>query len=218
MGTLNSAARNRLATRILEYLERATSGSTAELRGSLVTGHADLYSDIDVLWTVPDRSLSLTTDDVAGILDQIHPLESLRLDPKVRGAGRHLYFARFQRVPLFWRLDLEVVTAGSASVEDGGESDSRGDSHWSRTESALMNAVAAVKAHLRGDDGRSRTVLLPGYKRVDLEMVDAPLQDQILGLVAGVRRTDPAGSGELPPHAETRRHPAPLYGCWRYAG
>lgn len=190
MGTLNPAARSRLATRILECLERAIAGSTSELRGSLATGHDDPYSDIDVLWTVPDRPLSLTIDGIAGIVDQIHPLESLRLDPSVRGARRHLYFARFQDVPLFWRLDLEVVTAEPASAEEGSESDSRGDSHWSRTESALMNAVAAVKAHLRGDDVRARTVLLPGYKRVDLKMADSSLQDQILGLVEGVRRID----------------------------
>lgn len=196
MGTLDPAERSGLANRVSESLERAISGSTAELRGSLATGHVDQYSDIDVLWTVPDRSLSLTSDDVAGILDQIQPLESLRLDPAVRSCRRHLYFARFQDVPLFWRLDLEVVTAESASVEGGSQADGWGDSHWSPTESALMNAVAAVKAHLRGDDARARTILLPGYMRVDLEMVDSPLLDQILGLVAGVRGIDP-GIGDL---------------------
>lgn len=187
---LDPVLRNQLAERVPRCLESAVSGSTARLRGSLATGNADPYSDIDILWVVPNRAFPLLTDAVGRVLAQIRPVESLRSDPTVRSSGRRLFFARFEDVPLFWRLDLEVVPAsGCAAHEDG--SDDQDGSHWSRTESALMNAVAAVKAHLRGDDNRAQEVLLPGYARVALAPPGRSLKDQIQGLVEGICRIDP---------------------------
>jgi len=192
---LDPVLRNQLAERVPRCLESGVSGSTARLRGSIATGNADPYSDIDILWLVPNRAFPLLTDAVGRVLAQVRPVESLRSDPTARSSGRRLFFARFKDVPLFWRLDLEVVpVSGCVAHEDG--SDDQDSNHWSRTESALMNAVAAVKAHLRGDDNRAQEVLLPGYARVASEPPGLSLKDQIQGLVAGIREIDP-GIGEL---------------------
>lgn len=187
---LDPVLRDQLAERLPRCLESAVSGSIAQLRGSIATGTADPYSDIDILWVVPNRAFPLLTDAVRRVLAQVRPVESLRSDPTARSSGRRLFFASFEDVPFFWRLDLEVVPAsGCAAHEDG--SDDQDGSHWSRTEGALMNAVAAVNAHLRGDDNRAQEVLLPGYARVALEPPCLSLKDQIQGLVEGICRIDP---------------------------
>ncbi len=126
---LDRVLRDQLAECVPPCLESAVSGSIARLRGSLATGNADPYSDIDILWVVPNRAFPLLTDAVGRVLAQIRPVESLRSDPTVRSSGRRLFFARFEDVPLFWRLDLEVVpTSGCAAHEDG--SDDQDGSHW----------------------------------------------------------------------------------------
>lgn len=190
MPTPDPAIRAQLAERTLADLKRAVPGSTARLRGSLSEGTADHYSDIDVLWIVPDRAFPVPPDAIARILAQVRPVESLRVDPTTR-SSRRLIFARFEGVPLFWRLDLEVRSTSRLSTEEDDAGNQDGP-YWSRAESGLMNAVAAVKAHLRDDDTRAREVLQPGYERVGLELCDAPLENQILGLVEGIRKIDPA--------------------------
>lgn len=194
---LDSGERARLAASILAHLQGGIPGSTAVLRGSLAGREADQYSDIDVLWTVPNEAFAKAVAEVGAVLARVDPVESLRSDPAFhREAWRRLIFARFVDVPLFWRLDLDVVAQSPDEQDADHSAPQPADADWSRTESALMNAVAAVKAHLRGDDGRARQVLLPGYWRVGLEPRDLPLQNQIMGLVEGITRMDP-GVGDL---------------------
>ena len=53
---LESDERARLAADLLAELAAAVPGSAAQLRGSLAEGRADIYSDIDLLWDVPDAA------------------------------------------------------------------------------------------------------------------------------------------------------------------
>ena len=43
-----------LAAEVCTALERCCPGSAAELTGSLASGAADIFSDIDIAWVVPD--------------------------------------------------------------------------------------------------------------------------------------------------------------------
>ncbi len=61
---------------------------------------------------------------------------------------------------------------------------------WSWTESALNNAVAAIKAHLRGDDATAHQLLERAFQRVGLEPNASALPAQIGQLVAEAPRRD----------------------------
>ena len=194
---LDPAERTRLLISVLAALNEAVPGSHAEARGSLAEGQADAYSDIDVLWEVPDASFEQSVWSLKDTLSRVRPVESFRSDPLLQNsAKRRLIFARFHGVPLFWRLDLEIF---ARSVQRDRSYDlenpaARG-ADWSLAESALMNTVAAIKAHLRGDNRGAQELLDRGYQRIGLEVPERPLKDQILELAGQAARQDDHVSG-----------------------
>jgi hypothetical protein len=115
-------------------------------------GTADQYSDMDLRWIVPDDRFAGAVEGVPGVLSGIAPIGATRSDPRFqRSEKRRLLFIRFEEVPLFWRLDLEVWAESARSVADYDEDnlDARGD-EWSLAASATANALGAVKAVARG--------------------------------------------------------------------
>lgn len=149
---MDEGSREELAKTILGALELGVPGSVSLLRGSLAEGNADRYSDIDVLWEVPDDRLLAAIARVGDILSAVAAIESLRSDPAfLHSQKRRLLYLRFAEVPLFWRLDLDVLarSVGRDDAYDRTNVGARG-SVWSPTESALMNVVAAIKAYHRG--------------------------------------------------------------------
>jgi predicted nucleotidyltransferase len=195
---LDAELRTRLVGKLLSCLEEAASGSKAMLRGSLAGDRADQYSDIDVLWEVPDSHFELCVGNLKGILSRIRPVESLRSVPEFQNSKkRRLIFVRFEGVPLFWRLDLEIL---AQSINRDRQYDlhnpSARGSEWSLTESALMNAVAAIKAHLRSNDDEAGELLARAYQRVGLDLPALELRELVLKLVDEVKVMDP-GAGIL---------------------
>jgi predicted nucleotidyltransferase len=194
---LDTASRTALAQRILSVLESAAAGSTAQLRGSLAEGRADAYSDIDVLWEIPDELFQASVDRIAEILAEARPVESLRSSPEFQhSAKRRLIFVQFVGVPLFWRADIEVF---ARSIHRDTEYDlhneaARGDD-WSLTHSALMRAIAAVKALLRGKEDTARQLLVRGFEGVGLAVPEGDPQELILKLTASVAEMDPSRVG-----------------------
>jgi hypothetical protein len=189
---LDPADRAELAEKVLDGLRRASPGSRAEFRGSLGQGTADQYSDIDVRWEVPDADFPRCVAIVRSVLDGVRPVESLRSDPDFQNSRkRRLFFARFRNAPLFWRLDLEVFarSIGGDETYDVGNPNARG-SDWSATESALANAVAAIKAHLRQDDQEAHSLVTRAYHRVGLSIPDLELAGLVLNLVDQVTSVD----------------------------
>jgi hypothetical protein len=190
---LEPRRRTRLVDRILGCLEEAAPGSHALLRGSLAANTADPYSDIDVLWEVPDADFQRCVASLEKNLSSVRPVASLRSVPEFQNSQkRRLIFVRFESTPLFWRLDLDIF---ARSIQRDPEYDlnnpnARG-SEWSLTESALMNGVAAVKAHLRGKDEEARQLLVRAYGRVGLAFPDLELGELILRLADEVRLMDP---------------------------
>ena len=189
---LDTKIREALAQRILTSLEDAAPGSTVQLRGSLAEGNADAYSDIDVLWEVPDELFQMSVDLIAEILSEAQTLESLRSAPDFQNSDkRRLFFVQFADTPLFWRADIDVF---AESVQRDPEYDlhneaARGND-WSPTHSALMNAIAAVKALLRHKEDTARQLLIRGFERVGLDVPEGSSQELILKLAEGVAAMD----------------------------
>lgn len=181
-----------LAQRILDCLENAVGGSTAALRGSLGEGRADAYSDIDVLWEIPDERWDVV-EAVGDVLSAVQAVESLRSDPDLQCSRKHrLLFVRFADVPLFWRLDLEICarSIGRDHTYDLDQPSARGRD-WSWTESALANVVAAIKAHLRADDDEGIKLLDRAAQRVGLAVEDKSIEERVWRLVDAIARSDP---------------------------
>lgn len=165
---LDPAVRAALAQDLLRALRAHCPGSRAEPRGSLARGTADAYSDIDLAWTVPDGRFDACVAAARDVLGTVRAVASLRVDPDLRNSRkRRLLFVDFEGLPLFWRLDLEIVAHSVADLpaEDQGNPAARGDD-WSRPASALANAVAAVKAALRGQPQVARGLLERGFARI----------------------------------------------------
>lgn len=158
------------ASAIRAALERACPGSRTALRGSLASGTADAFSDIDVEWIVPDVRFTACVESAGPALSEAHPVAEVRTDPDLAHSDRRrLLFVRFEGVPLFWRLDLDVraeSVAGDPDYDAGNPRVRAADDEWSRPASALANATAAIKAVARGKPDTARGLLNRGFARI----------------------------------------------------
>ena len=95
--------RARLVADLLTELAEAVPGSAALLRGSLAEGRADLSSDIDLLWEIPDTDFGAAIAALPVTLACVRPVAWLRFDPDFQKSAwsRRLAFIRFANVPLF---------------------------------------------------------------------------------------------------------------------
>lgn len=159
-----------LAAEVRIALERCAPGSGAELIGSMASGAADAFSDIDIAWVVPDSQFPDCLARMVEALGEVQPVEGVRSDPDfLRSDCRRLLFVRFAGVPLFWRLDVDVRTASVADDlrYDAGNPAARArEGEWSRPASALANAIGAVKAVARKRDVEARGLLDRGFARI----------------------------------------------------
>ncbi|MFF3030938.1 hypothetical protein ACFVS7_07995 [Streptomyces rubiginosohelvolus] len=159
-----------LAAEVCIALKRCCPGSGAELTGSLASGTADAFSDIDIAWVVPDAHFPDCLARTVEVLGRVQPVDSVRSNPDFhRSDRRRLLFVRFAGVSLFWRLDLDVRTLSVADDlhYDAGNPAARArEGEWSRPASALANAVGAVKAAARKRDVEARGLLDRGFARI----------------------------------------------------
>src|SRR5262245_21757901 len=153
---LRPERRDEVTCKLLAALQGWIPGSAAQLRGSLGAGTADDYSDIDICWVVPDQAFAEAIDTLGAALSQYNAVLSLRADPEfARSAKRRVVFARMWRMPLFWRVDIDIRARSIAADDrhDAGNPDACSDAGWSAPASAIENAVAAMKAAVRGQAG-----------------------------------------------------------------
>ena len=186
-------ARQELVRRLIDGLAAAAGGSAVLLRGSLAEGRADVYSDIDLLWDIPDADFAACVTHLATILATIQPVASVRSDPDFQQSDRRrLFFVRFHGVPLFWRLDLDVY-ARSLKRDPCYDVDNPGarGTEWSWAESALTSVVAAVKARRRGRDDLAWDLLRRARARVGLPQPAAGLHDAMLEVVRQCLEQEP---------------------------
>jgi hypothetical protein len=179
--------RDKLAGKLLAALQGWVPGSRAQLRGSLGSGTADDYSDIDVCWVVPDQDFAEAVDTAGAALSQVTAVLSLRTDPELaRSARRRVVSGRLYGVPLFWRIDIDI-RADSVAVDDlydaGGNPDAGSEAGWSAAASAMENAIAAIKAAARGQADTADGLLRRGCERIGHDPGSATdLADAITGL------------------------------------
>jgi hypothetical protein len=103
---LETEERAWLVADLLREPAAAVPDSDALSRGSLAEGCDDPYSDIDLLWEVPDDALSPALTDLPAILVPVRPVAALRFDPDFQhSVKRRLMFLRFAGVSLFSRID-----------------------------------------------------------------------------------------------------------------
>lgn len=186
----DAAGRAEFAARITGELAAACPGSRAGLRGSLAAGTADAYSDVDVLWTVPAGRFGASVDALGEVLRRVGPVDLIRADPEFASVrGRRLVFAAFADVPLFWRLDLDVV-----ADSPGGATEPTVTWPWPPAASALANAVAAVKALRRGRPEDARGLLVRAFPRVTAAppALTADWPTDLAALVTAAEAADPA--------------------------
>jgi len=128
--------REAVAAGLIAALQDAVDGSIASLRGSMASGRADAYSDIDLLWVVPDGLLEAGVRHVSAAVEAaVGPLVWVRSDPDLDGCERRRILSlRFERLPIFWRVDLDIRTASVAGDDGFGLDDPavRGPLEWPR--------------------------------------------------------------------------------------
>ncbi len=190
----DASVRSRLVAEIQEHLIVAVPGSEVVLRGSLAEHRADSYSDIDLLWEVPDADFILAATGLPLTLSSVRSIASLRFDPDFQlSAKRRLAFVRFAGVPLFWRVDLAIFaeSIGRDPDYDRDNLAARGND-WSLTESALMNVVAAVKAQRRGHPYLAAELLARGEERVGVKRAGNDVDARMIHIVTCIADQDSA--------------------------
>lgn len=187
MVKLEAKNRAELADRIIQHLLKYLPASTVRLRGSLTSGNADIYSDIDLLWEVPDGAFPACLEGLPGVLGEVAPLLSLRSDPDFQNSlRRRLLFISFENFPLFWRVDLSVMAASLKGDEtfDVGNLAVRSYEGWSWQESALFNGVAVLKNHLRCNSKEAQALLERAYTRINQPFSPyLSFKEQLLNLI-----------------------------------
>jgi predicted nucleotidyltransferase len=190
---LETEERARLVTNLPTRLTAAIPGSSALLRGSLAECRADSYSDIDLLWDVPDAAFNAAIAELPAILERVRTVASLRFDPDFeKSTKRRLAFIRFADVPLFWRVDLDIFARSVGRDPDyDRDNPSARSTCWSFTESSPANAITAIKALHRGRDTEAAELLARAEARVGIASPTADLESRIGHLVDALAVKDP---------------------------
>lgn len=178
-----------LAKVLTAALSCACSGSAAEVQGSLATGGADEFSDIDILWLVPRTRFGEALGASSAAIASVRPLLSFRIDREDQlSLSRRLIFARLLGVPVWWRLDLEVRTSSDGDVEGV---PGPGTYEWDPFESAAQNALAAIKAVKRGRDDLAEKLLKRGYERIGRSRTQPGVRNEVVDPVESVAQVRP---------------------------
>lgn len=138
------------------------------------------------------------TEVLADALQPVAPVASIRSDPDLVASNkRRLLFVRLAGLPLFWRVDLEVEASFVHDPQDAVPSPVLTTAEWSRAASAVANAIAAVKAVLRGQVVEAGGLLQRGFERIGASYdVQEGWAGSVVRLVHAAGESDP-GVAEL---------------------
>jgi hypothetical protein len=187
----SSSANDRLelALALTKALSHACSESTAQIQGSLATGDADEFSDIDLLWSVPRSRFGEALGASSAAIASVSPLLSFRFDREDQpSTSRRLIFARLLGVPVWWRLDLEVRAAADGVIDDAL---APGVEEWDPYESAAQNALATIKSIKRGRADLAEDLLRRGYGRIGRPRALTGVRDEVIDLAKAVAHERP---------------------------
>jgi len=160
------ASRAEAAGLFCEVLTDACTTGDVRLIGSMAKpGADDQFSDIDVRWAIPPEQVIAQLQSLRTTLHRVGAVESLRVDPEPRLDWR-LVFVRFERWPLWWRVDLEIHSPGIGSAGVPGVDE------WSPYESACLGVVVTLKALARHRPEEAERLWARALERADT--VDVP--------------------------------------------
>jgi hypothetical protein len=190
---LDASIRDQLAASIVRRLGAAAPGSSARLRGSLAGRNADRYSDIDVEWNVPAGAFDRALGNLRQTLEPIGRVESLRLDPDQGEAGvKAVISVQFSNLPLFWRLDIEMVALPPGAGEAAPSRTAPVSMDFATpAQSAMTSVVAAIKAVARKDEPTAQELIAKGYDRIGLRAPGRPVWSAITELTDKIAATYP---------------------------
>jgi len=184
---LDPARRASVVGQLQQVLGDITPTAKVTVRGSLGSGAGDRLSDIDLMLSVDADDFEPCLLAIPAALERVRSVRLLRVDPATLNAvDRRLIFVLFRELPLFWRLDLEVSTSQSSSTH------ALSDVPWSVPASALMNAIAAIKALVRCDEATATGLLERGFARIGVRSRPQPNSELIPVLAAACARQDPS--------------------------
>lgn len=179
-------SRSQAAALLVDVLAASCPAGEVRLIGSMARPEgSDAFSDIDLRWTIPPGKATAQLRSLRPTLQRVGVVESLRVDPDPRPDSR-LVFVRFQGWPLWWRVDLEIHSAGPASL-DVPDPDA-----WSPHESACMGVVVALKALARNRPEAAEGLLARALHRVDATDVAGDWQVRIDSLLDQIVTGSPA--------------------------
>ncbi|NKQ54758.1 hypothetical protein HFP15_17890 [Amycolatopsis sp. K13G38] len=177
---MDTAHRDALARELRRALTSACPGSRTDLSGSLARGTADVFSDVDLRWTVPDDEFADAVAGLTGVLEQVWPVATVRTQ---ESAQRWRVLASFRDLPLFWQLDLDVRAEScpdDAAVDEPPAA------------SALADGIATVRAVLRGQPATAVSLLDRALINVKSEATaTGQWREDIARLAAAAAELDP---------------------------
>jgi hypothetical protein len=215
---LSPERRDKLTGKLLAALQTWVPGSSAQLGGSQDADTADDYGDIDICWVVPDHDFSEAIDTTGAALSQCSGVLSLLTGAEfARSARRRLVFARLYDMPLLWRVNIDsrAHSVATDDLYDVGNPDACGDTRWSDPASAIEDAIAAIKAAVRGQAEIADDVLRRGCERIGHDPGSlADLASAITSLADACAAQEPdltniaAQVGQMADHLLRSKHPA----------
>ena len=174
------------ATLVVAVLADACPAGEVCLIGSMAKpAGTDTFSDIDLRWDIPPAHAPGRMQTLRMTLGRVGDVESLRVDPEVR-SDQLLVFVRFEGWPLWWRVDLEIHSAGlgSAGVH--------GADPWSPAESACMGAVVTLKALARDRPQAAEDLMARALQRAGCADVSGGWSLRIAALLDHIETSSPA--------------------------
>lgn len=187
---LDPARRASLVDRLTEGMSQAWSGAHVEPRGSLAEpGGGDPLSDIDLRLSVAGNVFEACIRTMQQTLDRIQPVRLFRIDPDAPASSySRLVYVLFHDVPMFWRLDLEIVGRPPVPSPEAAPF----WAPWSLPASALMNALAAMKAAARGGDATANELLARAFERLGERLPALETGERIRALASVCKAHDPS--------------------------
>jgi hypothetical protein len=184
---LTPSRRAGVVEQLLSNLNTTAPTAKVALRGSLADDRADRFSDIDLVVTIDGAEFERCLLAVPAAIEQVRPIRLLRVDPEtVVSPTARLIYVLFHGLPLFWRLDLEVSATSPHATA------ALSEVPWSLAASAVMNAIAAVKALVRGDAATAAGLLDRGFSRIGVPAGDLPPPALVLALLDACTRREPS--------------------------
>ena len=195
MMLLDPDIRDRFAERLLNRLHEAFPDAVVGPCGPIANETADRYSPIDLRCVIPDERFKDALVRLPEVLTSVEIVLSLRSEPTHQNSDRRrLFYIRFGGLPLFWRVQLEVVAASVANdpLYDNFNAAARG-TDWSLPESALWSAVDAIRSLARGHEKEAHNQLRRAFQRINVPVLPKLTDRELLAkLLEEAPKLEPA--------------------------